>query len=67
MVVQLKSLEHKMNYCDYHKAVLSENKRNTDDIQRIWKEISAMKYWVIAGMGSLVIQLVIFIGTKLIH
>lgn len=56
-----------MNYCDDHKAVLSETKRNTDDIQRIWKEISAMKYWVIAGMGSLVIQLVVFIGAKLIR
>ena len=35
--------------------------RNKDDIQLIWKEINAMKKWVIAGMCGLIAEILIVV------
>jgi tRNA A22 N-methylase len=55
-----------MNYCDEHKEMKSKVRRSEEDIQRLYDSLDKLKWWVIAGMGSLLIQLIIFIVTKLL-
>lgn len=54
-----------MEYCDEHKANIERIKRSEEDIQRLYDALDKLKWWVIAGMGSLLIQLIIFIITKI--
>jgi hypothetical protein len=53
--------------CPYHIDHHSRIKRNEGDIQGIWKEVTAMRTWVICGMGALLLQVGIIILTKIIH
>jgi hypothetical protein len=48
--------------CDDHKEHCFRLKNTEDGVQLLWKEINDMKKWVIAGMGGLLMQVVIFIG-----
>lgn len=52
--------------CMDHKDHQTRIKRNEDDIQRIWKEINAMKKWVIGGMSGLLIQIIVIIITSIL-
>lgn len=54
-------------YCDEHKECKSRIDRNENDIQSIWKEVNTMKMFVIGGMLSVALQLIIFVGRLLLN
>lgn len=48
--------------CNDHNEHCFRLKSNEDSVLSLWKEINAMKKWVIGGMAGLLIQVVVFIG-----
>ena len=50
------------NHCDDHSGHCVRMDRAERDIQTIFTEIDRMKKWVIAGMGGLLLQAVVFVG-----
>lgn len=50
--------------CPYHKEHERRLVRNESDIQDLWKETNAMKGWVVAGMGAVLLQLALFVANK---
>jgi len=54
------------NFCGNHTDHKNKITRNEQDIQLIWKEINRMKFWVIAGMSGLLLQVALTIGKLLL-
>lgn len=52
-----------MENCDMHSAHEVRLTALERSDQRQWERIDAMKNWVIAGMGGLLVQAVLFIAT----
>ena len=52
--------------CPFCRDHESKIKRNSADIQDLWKEIGTMKIMFMVGMGSLLVQLVFFVLDKTI-
>jgi tRNA A22 N-methylase len=53
-------------HCEEHSGLVAEIENAKDNIKNLWHEINTMKTWVIIGMGSLLIQLIFFVGSKFI-
>ena len=47
--------------CGEHSGVCERMRNAEQNIEKIWKAIDAMRAWVMAGMGALLIQAVVFI------
>jgi hypothetical protein len=53
-------------HCEEHSGLVAEIENNKEAIKSLWQEVNAMKAWVVVGMGSVVIQLIFFVGSKFI-
>ena len=49
------------DHCNEHSGVCKRMDRAERDIQKLFDAIDRMKYWVIAGMGSMLISGIAFI------
>lgn len=53
------------DFCDVHSEHVIRIGRSERDIQEIWRAIDHMRYAVMAGMGAVVLQVVIFVIGKI--
>lgn len=51
--------------CGEHSGVCERIKTLELNVEKIWKRIDAMASWVMAGMGALLVQAIIFIVSML--
>jgi hypothetical protein len=55
-----------MNNCAQHSGVCERMNAAEKNIDELWKGVNAIKNWVIAGMGSLVLAVFTFVISKIL-
>lgn len=54
-----------MEKCQDHTGHSARIVNTETNIEKLWKEVNSMKKWVIAGMGGLIVELIIVIITSI--